>query len=331
MPTDVREAGLCPVVGIALLAVVASCAPPGTMALTPKAAPAVDVAAASFDAPAAPALFDAPPVEMDASWRGFGVEHCAYLAPAGDFIGSDGGVDVVFHFHAGQVSDRDMRASGVRGVFVACGYGVGTSGYSRAFEEPTRFGWMMKRLLKTIGAAARRDDVRLRRLALASWSAGFAAVSRILSVPEWYARTDSVILLDSLHAQYVPGGADAEGPARGTDKVDVRMLRHFIRFASDAAAGKKAMVITHSAIVPPDYASTSEATAALLSQIGVVATAADETGARNMALATKADEGGLHVRGFRGRGPRDHFDHLHLIGETLHSWVVPRWYTPAGE
>ena len=51
-----------------------------------------------------------------------------------------------------------------------------------------------------------------------------------------------------------------------------------------------------------------------------------------------ADAGNLHVRGFRGRGPKDHFKHLYLIGEVLRSWVVPRWnrspaavYTLAGE
>jgi hypothetical protein len=116
------------------------------------------------------------------------------------------------------------------------------------------------------------------------------------------------------------------------------MLKHFVRFAADAAAGKKTMVITHSAIVPPDYASTSESTAALLSEVGVVPTTSNEnatlsstTVGHKMALSLKADEGGLHVRGFRGMGPHDHFDHLHLIGETLRSWVVPHWYTPRGE
>ncbi len=294
-----------------------------------KTAPAVAVAAAVIETPAPRAsLFEAPApdVAMEDHWKGFGVSSCSYLAPKEEFIGEDGGIDVVFHFHAGQMSERDMRASGVRGVFVSCGYGVGTSGYSRAFEAPSRFASMMKRLTATVGRSAKRSDVHVRRLALASWSAGFAAVSRILSVPEYYEATDTVILLDSLHARYT----DGEGAQRGADKVDVRGLRHFVRFASDAAAGKKTMVITHSAIVPPDYASTSESTAALLAQVGVTAVPASGSG-RSMALALEADEGGLHVRGFRGMGPRDHFDHLHLIGDTLRSWLVPRWYTAGGE
>jgi hypothetical protein len=241
------------------------------------------------------------------------------------------------------MADRDIRVSGVRGVFVSCGYGIGTGGYSKAFENPKRFGAMMKSLSRTVGAAVKRKDVRLRRLALVSWSAGFAAVNRILAVPEWYEATDTVVLLDSLHAQYVgpnPPGTRPR-PAQGADRVDVRMLRRFIRFASDAAAGKKTMVITHSSIVPPDYASTGEATAALLSEVGVspVTVESDNTSddggfdasAISGALGVRADQGGLHVRGFRGTGPHDHFDHLHLIGVALRTWLVPRWYTPPGE
>ena len=44
-----------------------------------------------------------------------------------------------------------------------------------------------------------------------------------------------------------------------------------------------------------------------------------------MTLAKRVDSGNLHVRGFKGRGPRDHFQHLYMIGEVLRSWVVPRW------
>lgn len=313
----------------ASLIALAACAPRASERPPAKTAPPVAVAAAVLESPA-PAIereldgLTAPDVEMEKHWQGFGVSSCSYLAPKDDFIDVEGGVDVVFHFHAGQMSERAIRTSGVRGVFVSCGYGIGSGGYARAFEDPSRFGTMMKRLTATIGRSAKRSDVHLRRLALASWSAGFAAVSRILAVPEWYDATDTVVLLDSLHAQYV----DGEGPARGADHVDVKMLKRFVRFATDAAAGKKTMVVTHSAIVPPDYASTSEATAALLSEVGVAPTRTSAKTGRGMTLSLEADARGLHVRGFRGAGPRDHFDHLHLIDNVLRTWLVPRWNAP---
>lgn len=229
-----------------------------------------------------------------------------------------------------------MRAAGTRAVFVSCGFGRGGGGYASAFEDPTRFGAMMKLLAREIGRRAKRPDAHHRKLALVSWSAGFVAVSRILAVPEWYAATDAVVLLDSIHAPYVaPASPPATRASRGrpADEVDTRPLSRFIQFARDAAAGNKAMVITHTSIVPPGYASSAEATAALLRAIDVEVKPVTEAtaDARKMIPSVRLDAGNLHVRGFRGGGPHDHFDHLHLIGDALRSWIVPRWYTPAGE
>ena len=58
------------------------------------------------------------------------------------------------------------------------------------------------------------------------------------------------------------------GPLQGEARVDLAMLKSFVRFAKDAAAGAKTMVMTHSAIVPPDYASSAETTRALLGAVG---------------------------------------------------------------
>ena len=278
-------------------------------------------------------LAPAPPVAFD-HWKG--LSYGTYLAPKADFVTADGGVDVVFHFHAGQMAERQMKESGMNAVFVSCGFGIGSGGYSAAFASPERFGRMLDELVKNVETSTGKKGLHVRHLALASWSAGFAAVSKILNVERYYAMVDSVVLNDSLHSQYLD-----PKPLRA---VDLEMIRAFIRFAKDAAAGNKVMVITHSAIVPPDYASSTEATEALLTAIEVPATAIDlesresQAGWRGMRLTKRADAGNLHVRGFRGRGPRDHFEHLYLIGEVLRSWVVPRWkredrlvYTLAGE
>lgn len=292
---------------------------------------------------AAPAIVEPPPepvaiVEETAAEPAKNVDYggwdtfargCAFIAPKNAFVREDGSVDVVFHFHAGQMSDREIRASGVNAVFVSCGWGVGTAPYSDAFTDPNRFDWMMKTVTKRVGAKS------VHKLALVSWSAGFASISKILRVPRYYAMTDTVVLLDSLHSAYT---------SRGNGEVDTKMLSPFVRFATDAAHGEKNMVMTHSAIVPPGYASSTEATLALLSAIEIPTDAAVTTpqakdlGTEPMRLSYRVDAGNLHVRGYRGEGPRDHFDHLHLVGEVLRNWLVPRWntdrsrvYTPAGE
>lgn len=326
---------------LAVLALVlAGCSGAGAQVVTAeKVAPAVQVAAAVVET-VAPVAAPAPASFEGSSWAGFGVASCSYLAPASDFIAEDGAIDVVWHFHAGQMASNDMKESGMRAVFVSCGYGIGTGGYSSHFDDPNRFGAMMRSLVRTIAFKAKRE-VHLGHLALASWSAGFAAVNRILASTEWYEKTDAVLLFDSLHAGYVDLPEDAKlkakpVAARGVDHVDTKMLRRFIRFASDAAEGKKRMVVTHSSIVPPDYASTAEATAALLEAAAPQETTARPTnpapfGLPSMSPTVTVDAGNLHVRGFRGIGPHDHFDHLHLIGDALRSWIVPAWYSAASE
>jgi hypothetical protein len=283
-----------------------------------RAEPTVAVAAAI--APDPPVPVEVVPAEAEPSkpivygaWDGFGPRGCAYLAPRSareNFVREDGSVDVVFHFHAGQLSDREIRASGVNAVFVSCGWGIGTAPYSDAFADPNRFDGMLRAITRRVGARS------VHKLALVSWSAGFASISKILRVPRYYAMTDTVVLLDSLHSAYTSKG-----------DVDERMLSPFIRFATDAARGDKAMVVTHSAIVPPGYASSTEATRALLRAIEVPTDDAGEKdlGSETMRLSYRADAGNLHVRGYRGQGPRDHFDHLHLVGEVLRFWLVPRW------
>ena len=274
-----------------------------------------------------------PPIAFD-HWKG--LSYGTYLAPSADLVAADGGVDVVFHFHAGQMAERQMKESGVNAVFVSCGFGIGSGPYSTAFASPERFGRMLDELVKNLETSTGKKGLHVRKLGLASWSAGFAAVSKILGVDRYYAMVDTVVLNDSLHSQYLD--PNPKTAAQGADRVDPKMMRAFIRFAKDAKDGTKTMVITHSAIIPPDYASSTEATQALLTAIDVPATAVSEPASRKMTLIKRADAGNLHVRGFKGGGPRDHFEHLYLLGEALQTWVVPRWkredrlvYTLAGE
>ena len=316
---------------LALAAACTACAP--QTAAAPKVAGTGPHGEPHATAPAAELV--SPEVELDDHWKGLGAG-CSYLAPKGEVGGDDGGVDLVFHFHAGQMSEREMRESGMNAVFVSCGFGIGTGPYAKAFTDPNRFGRIVDTVVRSLDESHDKKGLHVRRVALVSWSAGFAAIGRILRVPRYYDMVDSVVLLDSLHAGYT--GPKPHAAALGVERVDVKGLATFVRFARDAARGDKTMVMTHSSIIPPDYASSAEATGAVLAELRVPTAPAEETNERGMTLYYRADSGDLHVRGFRGRGPRDHFAHLHLIGEVLRSWVVPRWkradrlvYTHAGE
>ena len=101
----------------------------------PARAPRVSVgAAADVVAP----LESAPRIEEWQRWRG--LSFGTYLSPKSDFVTDDGGIDVVFHFHAGQMAERQMKESGVNAVFVSCGYGIGSGAYSDALANPRASG-----------------------------------------------------------------------------------------------------------------------------------------------------------------------------------------------
>jgi hypothetical protein len=262
-------------------------------------------------------------VAFEPHWQG--VSFGAYLAPKELAVTDDGGVDVLFHFHAGQMADAQWRASGANAVIVSAGFGIGTTPYVEAFRDPTRFKRMLGEVLKSLGAKAGRT-LHARRVTLAAWSAGFAAVSKILAVSEYFDLVDTVVLNDALHTAYTRTNADAPlGPGLGVDRVNVKSLAPFVRFAREAIEGRKAMVMTHSSILPPDYASASEATMALLHELGLTPTETHETNARGMEAYYRADSGNLHVTGFKGTAKRDHMNHLYLVGALLREHAVPRW------
>ncbi len=307
---------------------------PEALATEPPHADSAPGAAPAEQEPAVPAVATPQAAVEFGRWNG--LSYGSYLAPKSDFVAPDGGIDVVFHFHAGQMAERQMKESGMNAVFVSCGFGIGSGVYASALASPHRFGLMLQELVKNVERSTGARGVHVRHLALSSWSAGFAAVAKILGVDRYYAMTDTVVLNDSLHSQY--RDPTVKTAAQGAEHVDPTMIRSFIRFAKDAVAGKKAMVITHSAIVPPDYASSAETTQALLEAVDVSAAEVEEASSRGMTLTRRVDAGDLHVRGFRGRGPRDHFEHLYLIGEALTWSAAPRWkqderlvYTLAGE
>jgi len=253
-----------------------------------------------------------------------GTSFGAYLTPKGDFIDADGGVDLIFHFNAAILAEKSWRRSDANAVIVSQAFSTyGTGAYEDACSDQARFGRMVTEVLAGIARTSHRDNLHARRITLVGWSAGFAAVGKILSVPRYFDMVDGVVLLDGLHAQYSLRPGETKGPNMGSAKVNVAQLGTFIRFAVDAAQGKKQMIITHTQILTPDYASTTESSDALVREVGVTNAATDET-LFGMHLRTRAHKKNLHVLGFTGGNPEDHLKHLHSVGDVVRTWVTPR-------
>ncbi len=237
---------------------------------------------------------------LDGEWR--------YMAPKLSCVAADGGVDVAFHFHGAGLASEAWRQSGLNAVIVGVTLpGVGNTPYKLELADPSRFGAMLDEVIKRVGGT------HPRRVALLGWSAGYAAVGQVLSNEWYYDKVDTVVLLDGLHASLIAG------------KPEEKAIAIFEKFARDAVAGKKTMLVTHSSVVPPTYASTTQMTDLLLASVGLTRVEEEKKNAFGMLERSHADAGNFHLRGYRGDGPKDHMDQLRLLSLALDDYIVTRW------
>jgi hypothetical protein len=218
--------------------------------------------------------------------------------------------DVVFHFHGGEAARRLVAPAALGVVLVTVDAGAGSSAYAEAYQGPAP----LEEGLATIDAAL--APARLRHLILSSWSAGYGAVREVLrahpTVP------NAVVLLDSVHASYRDDGASLleEG------------LTPFLSLAQRAIAGEAVVVLTHSEIRPPDYASTAEVASYLLAQVGGRRRYAGLMPTHGLEAKTAYDNGAFHIRGTTGTGKEAHCAHLKMLPDILRDDVLPALRRP---
>jgi hypothetical protein len=249
-------------------------------------------------------------VTFEPKWRG--ASFAPYLVPMVDFTKDDGAVDMVFQFHAGMMSEKDWRASHLNAVIVSAAFGMGSGPYEDAVRDPARFGRWIDEVLTKLGQSV-GTKLHLRRLGIVSFSAGFGAVIKLLR-QGYGEKIDALLLLDSIHTSY-----DKK------HEPDLHTLAPFVDFASLAKDRKKVMVVTHSSIRTPDYASSTEAAGALLDAIAVPRVPLTGKNAHGMEQIYRADAGAFHAMGFKGETAKDHMDHLGLVGDMVRTYVAKRW------
>lgn len=190
------------------------------------------------------------------------------------------GDDLLIHFHG--ASWVAMQASGGRTVAVL-NLGAGGGVYDKAFSDPAAFTDLVQSLHRPF-----------QHIYLSGFSAGYGAIRAILR--QHADAVDGVLLLDGIHTSY---------------PFDATKLEPFLAFARRAAAGEKAMVITHSEIFPGTFASTTECTDYLIAQLGLKRTPVLQWGPGGMQQLSEVRAGRLVILGFAGNSAPDHIDHFH--------------------
>ena len=212
-------------------------------------------------------------------------------------------IDLVVQLH-GSVAwgERNVVRAGSRSVVLTVARPGLSSVYRDLFTPPTVFGELLDGALVALKDLGVAEAPRIERLTVASFSAGFGGVREVLKVDDYYDRIDALVMADTIYAGFTGDLAER--------RVDPANMAGFLRFARDAAAGKKAMVVTYSQVETPTYASTLETARYLLEGVGLALSPASEELAPGFRCTAKAERGGLRVYGFAGDQAADHMRHL---------------------
>ncbi|MCU0690837.1 MAG: LysM peptidoglycan-binding domain-containing protein [Polyangiaceae bacterium] len=242
------------------------------------------------------------------------------IAPQRGGISRSGAFDVMFHFHGHEPVRKEWVKVMDGAVLVGIDLGIGSGPYDQAFAVPARFGELVRSVEHAMAEKTGNSRAHVRKVGLSAWSAGYGAVGRILSQPQGKRLVDTVVLLDGLHCGY-------QGKS-----LDETQLGPFIQFAQQAAAGRKLMVVSHSSIIPPGYASTTETAHFLIQKVGGRPRGVRPRGSDPMGLEliSRYSRGSLHVRGYKGNDKMDHCAHIGLFKDILKVHVKRRWGSPRG-
>lgn len=264
-----------------------------------------------------------------------GLEKGVLYAPQ-NFESADGQFDLLLHFHGNtDLVEQSVGAAKLNALVAIINVGDGAEPYGKALQNPYAFDRMLTVIERRAETQLHLGHAQIRRIALSAWSAGFASVGKILGSRSQLDRVDAVLLMDSPHAKFAPGGE--------TD-VYLPSLENFLAFARRASLGQKLMVITHSAIPTEGYPSTTRTTDALLEQLSLkradvssgrvspppvdlpVAKRAFPSGERNwLNVVSRAEQGNLHVYGCTGNQKGDHIAHLAQMSVTVLPPLRERW------
>jgi hypothetical protein len=218
-------------------------------------------------------------------------------------------IPIWLHLHGAPATvESQFAAIAAPGVLVNLTLPGLSKVYADHFAEPRVSLELLRDVETALRAEGMSESLRLGRLTVSSFSAGFGGVRQLLRQPEAFERIGALVMADSIYCGYT--GELAER------RVDPELMSGFLRFAQLAAEGKRRLLITHSRQVPEGYASTTETADYLIRQLGgervPVNPAAEWAG--GLRLLSRFQRGQVEILGFEGDAPDDHMRHLRAIG-----------------
>jgi hypothetical protein len=245
-----------------------------------------------------------------------GIDMGQLIMPKSKSFARGGQFDVMFHFHGHEAARKEWVTVMDGAVLVGIDLGLGSGPYESAFAAPEAFERLIQSVERAVAKKTGKTAVKARKVGLSGWSAGYGAIQTILGQKFGKQRVDAVVLLDGLHCGY-------NGQA-----INGLQIQAFTDFAREAAARRKVMFVSHSSIIPPGYASTTETAAFLIHELGGTPKASSGAGPLGLELISRYSKGNFHVRGFSGNDKMDHCAQIGLYKDVLKIHIKPRWNTP---
>jgi hypothetical protein len=243
------------------------------------------------------------------------------IAPHQGGITKKGSFDLIIHFHGHEPIRKEFVKAAKGSVLVGIDLGIGSGIYGSTFASPTAFTQLVESVEAAMAKKTGNKNAKARKIALSAWSAGYGAIEQILRQPA-AKRIDAVVLLDSLHAGYV----DERQKTLKTPQIDP-----FVAFAKRAAGKQSFMFMSHSSIIPPGYASTTEVASYVIGELHGKSKKAKRADVLGLDMIRRYDKGNFHVRGYTGEDKPDHCAHIGLMADIVRVHLEPRWKTPRGK
>jgi hypothetical protein len=212
--------------------------------------------------------------------------------------------DLLVHFHGvPQNQAENVDEAKLPAVVVSVNEGVASDAYAKAFAAPEALTRVVR--LAEQEVAKRAPNAHVGRIALSAWSAGGAAVGKVLTQDA--DRIDAVIIADGLFSYWAN---------ESKTEVAKAPLKPFTDFARKAADDQKLFLLTHTAI-PTDYPNVEACANTILDELAIPRTAAPapkQPSGGNP--TTAADRGSFHVRAFDGQGKAEHIEQLRALDDA---------------
>jgi hypothetical protein len=229
-----------------------------------------------------------------------------FTVPREGALDDSGGFDLVLNFHGDDLARRELVESGEKFVLYSLTLGP-EEDYAPLFAGSKLYTALVQHIEQAVGRAG-GVTAHARHVAVTAWSAGFMAVLSILAQAE-AKDVDAAVLIDGLH-----------GP-RGALERPFATLADFARRAS---TGERFLLVTHSSIDPPNFASTTEGAHFLVSALGGRPEPVRRADRFGLELVEYFTRGEFHVRGYAGNDKADHCAQVTLLRDAF-SALARRW------